>query len=149
MSSLSIELVPVRQRPGVYAALLGQRVLARSRQPLLDAARGLLAEGMAPETVLVARHAGSSTIAMRSTVGEAAKWTIKERDRGGLRKELWQPHPKAGEPMEDRDQIGDCSIPEGPKNAREGEGSIFDPSGSVRPEVPAREVAAGVPAHGV
>ena len=32
---------------------------------------------------------------MSGEVGELAKWTIEERDRGGLRKVLWKPHGMA------------------------------------------------------
>ena len=32
---------------------------------------------------------------MRGVVGELAKWTIEERDRGGLRKVLWKPRENA------------------------------------------------------
>ena len=32
---------------------------------------------------------------MRGVVGELAKWTIEDRDRGGLRKVLWKPHENA------------------------------------------------------
>ena len=59
--------------PGKYRALLGSIAITRpTRQPRLDGARALLALGYAPETAITARHAGSDTIAMRSTVGEAA-----------------------------------------------------------------------------
>ena len=34
-------------------------------------------------------------MAMRSTVGEAAKWTVEERESHGLRRVLWRPHPMA------------------------------------------------------
>jgi hypothetical protein len=45
-----------------------------------------------------ARHAGSDVVAMRSTVGEAARWRIEERDcigRGLLNKRRWEPFPNA------------------------------------------------------
>lgn len=115
MSTIDLVLVPLPATPGRYSVRWpgGVRVLVRSsRQPLLDAARELLAVGYPPETVLTTRHQGSDIVAQRSTVGEAAKWTIKERDRGGLRRELWQPHPRAA-------QKADCSIPEGPEIERE------------------------------
>ena len=32
---------------------------------------------------------------MSGVLGELAKWTIEERDRGGLRKVLWKPRENA------------------------------------------------------
>ena len=43
-----------------------------------------------------ARHQGSTTVAMRSTVGEAAKWMVTVSDTGGLQKKLWSPLEKGG-----------------------------------------------------
>jgi hypothetical protein len=84
-----------------------------TRQPFFDGARALLALGYPPETAIQSRHQGSEVVAMRSTVGEAAKWTIKERDRGGLRKERWQPYD------------ADSSIPVAPRTGAVGEGGIL------------------------
>jgi hypothetical protein len=89
--TLELELRPIRERPGIYTAVLGGRCLVRSRQPLLDGARALLAEGVPPETMLATRHAGSAIVATRATVGEAARWTIEENDRDGLRRVRWNP----------------------------------------------------------
>jgi hypothetical protein len=92
--------------PGKYRAPLGSMAITKpTRQPFYDAARALIELGYAPETVIVARHAGSDTVAMRGTIGELAQWTIKERDRGGLRKERWQPYD------------ADSSFPVAPKTA--------------------------------
>ena len=100
--TVELELVPVCEKSangaklGRYDAVLPDgRVLVRSRQPLFDGARKLLAEGVAPDTALTTRHQGSAIIAMHSTVGEAAKWTIQESDKGGLRKRLWRPFEDA------------------------------------------------------
>lgn len=102
MTVIDLVLVPLPATPGRYAALVGHEELCRSRQPFLDAARVLLAAGHPPETVLTTRHQGSDIVAQRSTIGEAARWTVNERDRGGLRRELWKPHPRAA-------QDADCS----------------------------------------
>jgi hypothetical protein len=88
----NLELWPMPEKPGRYAAVLPDgRVLVQSRQPFYDGARKLLAEGVPPDTVLEARHKGSSVVALRSTVGEAAKWTVRERDKGGIRRERFDP----------------------------------------------------------
>jgi hypothetical protein len=94
--TLAIVLVPIPASPGRYAAWWGGAELCRSRQPLLDAARVFLARGVPPETGLTALHQGSDIVAQRSTIGEAAEWTIEESDRGGLRRRPWKPHPGRG-----------------------------------------------------
>ena len=85
-----LELVPVAPRPGVFAALLDGRVeVARSRMPVFEAARALLAAGADPAGRLEARHVRSATVAVRATVGEAAAWLVEESSRDGLRKVRW------------------------------------------------------------
>ena len=76
---VSLEMVPLRTRPGHFTAVLpcGRVLVRSSRQPLFDGARALTAEGVATETVITTRHRGSTIVAMRSSVGEAAKWTIE------------------------------------------------------------------------
>ena len=63
---------------GKFVATLDGRQLCISRQPLLDAARVLINEGIDPATPIATRHAGADFDAMTSTVGAAAKWTVKE-----------------------------------------------------------------------
>jgi hypothetical protein len=77
--------------------MFGAEPLTRpTRQPFFDAARALLALGYPPETIITARHCGSSIVAMRGVIGELAEWTVKERDSGGLRRERWSPYDGAG-----------------------------------------------------
>jgi hypothetical protein len=61
----------------------GERV--RSWTPFFTSARVLIAAGVDPATPLTMRHHGSSTIALRCTVGEAAKWTVSEEPVGRFR----------------------------------------------------------------
>jgi hypothetical protein len=92
----------------VVLAVEDGETLCRSRQPFLDTARELLARGQAPETVLEATHLGSRTVAMRSTVGEAARWAITGGDGRGYQRRGFTPydgpcrasvaHEKAEEP---------------------------------------------------
>ena len=64
---------------GSFRAMVGERVLViSSRTPFLSAARVLLAEGVNPETRIWMRHAHSSVVSLRSTVGEAATLTVDE-----------------------------------------------------------------------
>jgi hypothetical protein len=92
-----IEIIMTPAGPGKYRVMVGSMTITRpTRQPLFDGARALLALGYDPAGAVTARHAGSDTIAMRSTIGEAAHWTIEEADRGGLRKRLWIPRSSWG-----------------------------------------------------
>jgi hypothetical protein len=75
---------------GKFLVTLDGRQLCISRQPLLDAARVLLADGVDPETSIATRHAGAGFDAMTSTVGTAARWTVKEN-------EIQSPHFVRGE----------------------------------------------------
>ena len=101
-----LPLRPVPDRPGRSIACTGEVELGRSRQPLFDAARALLARGSAPATPLAASHAGSATVVRRATLGEAAGGIIEESDRDGLRKRRWLPRRPAAEAVEARLQIG-------------------------------------------
>jgi hypothetical protein len=84
------------KRAGRYKAMLadGTVLLKSSRQPLLDGARALLAQGVDPETVLVmARSTGTESL--RAKVGDAAKLTVQEGDRVGPRFVKWKPYPQS------------------------------------------------------
>ena len=95
MSAAEIVMVPAG--PGKYRAMVGSMAITRpTRQPLLDGARTLPALGYAPETRIVARHAGSDIIALRGVLGELARGTVEESDARGLQKRLWRPRPSEG-----------------------------------------------------
>ena len=92
---IQLVVTPVgHHRPGRFHVALASGVpLPRStRQPLFDGARALLKLGHDPERLIEVSHLGSAIVAMRATVGEAARWLIEEPDRGGLRKRLWKPN---------------------------------------------------------
>jgi hypothetical protein len=80
---LRLVLHPINDRPGIFVTMLGERRLVRSRQPMLDGARVLLAEGVAPETVIEAGLLGEPAVAMRSTVGEAADGRSRKATAAG------------------------------------------------------------------
>jgi hypothetical protein len=61
---------------------LGQPIGA-SNSPIYAAARWLLANGLASPDAMVATYRGE-TLCMSGKASESAKWTVKERDRGGL-----------------------------------------------------------------
>jgi hypothetical protein len=69
--------------PGRFEARLDGELLCAARTPLLSAARVLLDRGASPTDTITMRHAGSHTVAMRSTVGVAAKLTVDETSGNG------------------------------------------------------------------
>ncbi len=75
---------------GKFVVTLNGRQLCISRQPLLDAARILLTEGVSPDTPIAARHAGACFDALTSTVGAAAKWAVRENETEGPRFVRWK-----------------------------------------------------------
>jgi hypothetical protein len=83
---------------GLFKARLGDRLLYTSRQPFLDGARILLAEGHDPADTISMRHAGRDAIAMTAKLMVAAKLTVNER---GPYFERWRPMPlEARQPSE-------------------------------------------------
>lgn len=83
---IELTLTPSQRRKPCDAVLadahLGARLVCKSDQPLFDGARALVAEGYPPDMPITTRWAGSPHIAMRSTIGEAAKLTVWETDNG-------------------------------------------------------------------
>jgi hypothetical protein len=57
-------------------------LVKNSRQPFLDAARVLMEKGYDPNALLVMKHLGSDTIALRAPLGKAARLTIEEGPHG-------------------------------------------------------------------
>src|SRR4051812_46353409 len=97
MTEIRILLEP-RGR-GRYAAFLddnasGDLPIATSGQPFYQSARVLLERGHDPTALLIARHRGSPVIASRQTIGEAAKWTVSEPDRGTISIRRYDPEAK-------------------------------------------------------
>jgi hypothetical protein len=78
--------------PGIYDSRLMPegRVLCTSRQPLLDAARVLIAEGHHPSAPIVMRHDGSGVDSFRTTLGKAASLTVEEDAVRGPRLKRWK-----------------------------------------------------------
>ena len=87
---LSNPCLSVNRAPAYEAQLDGER-LCRSAQPLFDVARVLLGQGYPPDTLLTTRHEGSLHDSfIPAPIGKLAKWTVKERARGGLSIERWR-----------------------------------------------------------
>jgi len=69
------------------------RGIGESKQPLYDAARYLLAHGLALPSDLIGTYR-EGALCLRSTVGRAAKLTIVEDSRTGPRIVAYRPFPK-------------------------------------------------------
>jgi hypothetical protein len=78
---------------GKFVVTLDGRQLCISRQPLLDAARVLLDEGIDPATPIAIRHTGAGFDALTSAVGAAAKWTVRENETQSPHFVRWEAFP--------------------------------------------------------
>jgi hypothetical protein len=76
---------------GRFAAFLGQRLLCKSKTPLLTAARILQAEGVPDDTPISMSHEGSTVVSMKSTVGKAASLIVEETDTTGPKLKTYRP----------------------------------------------------------
>jgi len=72
-------------RGQLYEARLNGFPVCQSLTPFFTAARILLDAGHAPDTPLAMKHDGASTTSLRSTIGQAARLTVTEEDKKGLR----------------------------------------------------------------
>lgn len=91
---LTLRKAKLTDRGQRYAAMLDGEVIATSRQPFYAAARALQAQGYDDEIALTASHEGSPLVAMRSTIGRAAVWSVAEGDRTGLSRIEYQDRPR-------------------------------------------------------
>jgi hypothetical protein len=87
---IQITITPRRATSDRFDAYIGDRLIcSSSRQPLLDSARVLVAEGIAPDTHIEMRHGGADHAALRATVGAAAKLRVVEGNRDTVRFARW------------------------------------------------------------
>jgi hypothetical protein len=106
MNTIVLTVIPSREADGrcAYstrgqlfdAAVDGRVITKRSTIPLLEAARVLAGEGVAPRTRLVMRHAGSGIDAAVTTVGYAAGRTVTDDSVGKPVFRAWTPSPFDG-----------------------------------------------------
>jgi hypothetical protein len=89
LALIPLTIAPRHGHPGLFDARVGDRMICSSRQPLLDSARLLLAEGVAPDTRIEMRHAGADHIALQAKLGEAAKLRVVEGNRETVRFTRW------------------------------------------------------------
>jgi hypothetical protein len=103
MAATRLVVAPEADSPGRFTARLestGEPIIASTRQPLVDGARVLLARGFDPTALLTMRHKGSAHDCFQPMpIAEWAKWTYKEREKGGLAVERWMPFaaPRSGQ----------------------------------------------------
>ena len=76
-----------------FSAFLGEECLCTAREPLLSAARVLLARGIPPTTVLQMQHRGSATLSLRGEVGKLAALAVAESDETPPRFVKYRPFP--------------------------------------------------------
>ena len=86
---IQLTITPRRSTPGLFDARIGNRLICSSRQPLLDAARVLMAGGIAPDAQIEMRHAGADHVALRAKVVAAAKLRVLEGERDTARFARW------------------------------------------------------------
>jgi hypothetical protein len=70
-------------KAGLFSGYIGGELIVRSRQPLLDGARALLARGYNASTPYDMRHANSDTLSfVTTTIERAAGLDVREDSRG-------------------------------------------------------------------
>jgi hypothetical protein len=75
------------------ALLTAKSSSKNSTQPLLDAARAPIADGVDPETRLVMPYIGQNHDALAGKIGELAKLTVLDPEKGLPRFRCWEPAP--------------------------------------------------------
>jgi len=91
-ATMTINIIVRSLGDGHFRPYVGSRPLGRATStPFYSAARVLLSEGVSPDTVITMQHEGSSIISLRSTIGKAARLTVTEEDRKGLRIKEYRP----------------------------------------------------------
>jgi hypothetical protein len=114
----------------------GRLVVSRSTQPLLDACRILVGEGIDPLMRLVMRHEGQDCDALRSTVGAAAQLTVEEGKRRPIFRR-WRLRETAAlsPPMRQDEEVGVLIAVRAVKAAFPALPAAVSPPKSIRKEV--------------
>lgn len=89
---ITITIAENPERHATFNVSIGETFLCSSRQPLLDAARILLAQGANPNELIAMKHAGKNHTALQARIATAAKLTVDEE---GPRFRTWRPHPRS------------------------------------------------------
>jgi hypothetical protein len=93
VATIVIVVAPCEGGSGFSAHLesSGQLLVRSSRQPFLDAARELIAQGHDPSLTLIMRHHGSDVPALRASIGGASRLTVDEDRTRAPRIKRWKP----------------------------------------------------------
>ena len=76
---------------GMFTTMLeGEVLVESSAEPLLAAARTLIEQGVDPNITIAMQHPGSTTIALSSTIGVAARLTVEDGPNGCPRFRRWR-----------------------------------------------------------
>lgn len=78
MAEILVTVEPTGRVGCFLATIGGETAIASSRQPFTAAARFLMAAGNAGDTILVMRHLGSQTDALRARIDVAAALSVSE-----------------------------------------------------------------------
>jgi hypothetical protein len=84
-AAIAILVSPIRTSPGRFQARregTDELLVDSSRQPFVDAARVLVGKGYNPAGVLEMKHQGSDIIALRASLGKAARLSVEEGVNG-------------------------------------------------------------------
>ncbi len=77
---------------------LDGELLLTTKRPLTDGARALLARGYDLDQLMTVCAENRNYDSFKPiTIGEAAKWTVGDTDRSGLRLRRWMPFPGVGD----------------------------------------------------
>jgi hypothetical protein len=101
MNTIVLVVAERARRDGKYTAHHdGRLVVADVKEPFLDAARVLLAQGLDPAARYVMRRSSDGPDALVSTLGQAARLTVSDNDTEGPVFRPWKPYggPRAGAP---------------------------------------------------
>jgi len=85
-SDLLFQLIICADRPGMFRAWLGSRLVGTWREPLFATARLLLAEGADPDALLSMRWRDSRIESMRGRVGVLAGLAVKDDGTPSIRR---------------------------------------------------------------
>ncbi len=76
-----------------FDVFLDGELLLATMWPLTAGARALLARGWDPNRLMTVRVIGRDYDSFKPIrIGDAAKWTVEESDKGGLRLRPWKPY---------------------------------------------------------
>jgi hypothetical protein len=108
--NIGIVVTPDKKLGRFRACLEQERaLLCVSRQPFLDSARKLLDRGHDPRTILIMRHARSDDVALRGSLGAAAKLTVDEHNGTVFAK--WKPFRRSAGSARIANPAGELSEP--------------------------------------